>query len=898
MSDLSSQAPQPNDHSSDAVIDLMDQAIITVAPDGSIVRWNAGAVRLFGWSAGEVAGMKFEDLQTAGTAPSLVTVARRVMSGEPRWNGELPVVRKDGRTGKCEAVVIRMPDGGALLTLRETAVGHPSFEKVIEERRLLRTLIDAIPDFIFLKDREGRYLFRNRGERDGWGFSDSEFIGHTSLETPIAPEIGGRYYADDMTVIRTGEPVINRQEPFVLRDGRAGWFLTSKYPTRDNAGQITGLVGVARDITEFKRTSEELVTTRARLGAHLDHLLLAIIELDANLRVIRWAGRAAEIFGWSEEEALGRSIHEFNVIHPDDEDDVAAMLQSLIIGKEKSCVHENRNTDRHGAVHHCLWYNSVVQAPDGAVLSYLCLAQEITVQVEAVEKLKASDRLLQTLIDATNTGYALLDARGRILGVNGMYAAAFGLNQPGEFADRLFMSFIAPPQQEQFTLEMSRLLETGQMHNVEVDIVGAGGVVTPFELNAKVEHTDAGQRVHMFYRDITARRRATEENQALERKLLETQKLESLGVLAGGIAHDFNNLLTGILGNASLAATVVGSSSPVRPYLDQVEKASLRAADLCKQMLAYSGKGRFVVTETDINKLVHETTDLLRVSISKRATLHFKLSSPLPAVNADATQLRQVIMNLVINASEALGDSDGSITISTGTRRLNAVELAEAHAPVEATPGDYVWCEVVDSGCGMPPEVLARIFDPFFTTKFTGRGLGLAAVLGIVRSHRGALHVVSNPGRGTIFRVLLPSARRAAKESGGPPSTISSWRGSGTVLLVDDEETVRITTGRMLEGIGFSVITAGDGIEAVEAFAKHPGVRMVLLDLSMPRMDGVEAFREIRKIRPDARVLLMSGFTKIEAMKRFRMEGLGGFIQKPFTMRQLAEKAKASLTPS
>jgi CheY-like chemotaxis protein len=333
----------------------------------------------------------------------------------------------------------------------------------------------------------------------------------------------------------------------------------------------------------------------------------------------------------------------------------------------------------------------------------------------------------------------------------------------------------------------------------------------------------------------------------------------------------------------------------VHLYLEQVENASLRAADLCKQMLAYSGKGRFVVKEIDLNGLVRETTSLLRVSISKRASFDLHLAPALPAVHADATQLRQVIMNLVINASDALGEVDGTISVSTGGQTLGGADLASAHVPGEAVPGDYVWFEVVDSGCGMEPDVIARIFDPFFTTKFAGRGLGLAAVLGIVRSHRGVLQVTSEPGAGTCFRVLLPSARRPAPAPEGPPSTVTGWRGAGQVLLVDDEETVRITTGRMLEGIGFEVIVAGDGREAVDAFAAHPEIRFVLLDLSMPRMDGTEAFREMRKLRPEARVLLMSGFPKIEAMKRFRLEGLSGFIQKPFTMRQLAEKAKATL---
>lgn len=877
-------------HSAETVLDLMEGALITATPDGMIVRWNRAAEHLFGWSRREAAKLSLASLQHEGVSGGISGVARRILEGKDRWTGEVPFARKDGTHGMCEVVASRMPDGCVLLAIHDTTAKRRDLERIVDERRLMRTVIDAIPDFIFLKDKEGRYLFRNRSERDSGGHKDEKFIGRTSLESPLAPEIAARYYADDMTVIHTGKPVVNRQEPFTLPDGSTGWFLTSKYPTRDAEGRISGLVGIARDITAFIKTTEELAAVRARLGAHFEHLLLATLELDANFRVIRWAGRAEELFGWSEREAVGRSIHEFNIVHPDDADDVWASLNALATGENKSCVRENRNTDRHGRVRHCMWYNSVVQGPDGRVISYLCLAQEVTTQVEAIEKLKASERLLQTLIEATNTGYALLDGRGRILAVNGKYAEAFGLNQPSEFADRLFSDFIVPRERERFILEMSSLLETGQMHNLEIGIGTAY-----FELNAKVDHTDSGARVHLFYRDITARRQAAADQKALERKLLETQKLESLGVLAGGIAHDFNNLLTGILGNASLAANVLGSHSPVHSYLDQVEKASLRAAELCKQMLAYSGKGRFVVSPVDLNTLVNETTNLLRLSISKRAAIHYRLAPGLPAVNADATQLRQVIMNLVINASEALGNSDGEISVATGSKRMTAAELTEAHATADAAPGEYVWCDIADTGCGMKPEVVARIFDPFFTTKFTGRGLGLAAVLGIVRSHRGALQVSSKPGEGTVFRVLLPSANRPARDLSPPPSTVTGWRGSGTVLLVDDEETVRITTGRMLEGIGFTVIAAGDGREAVEKFASHPEVRFVLLDLSMPRLDGMEAFREMRKVRGDARVLLMSGFTKIEVMKRHRLDGIAGFIQKPFTMRQLAEKAKAAL---
>ncbi|MEQ2006185.1 MAG: PAS domain S-box protein, partial [Limisphaerales bacterium] len=274
---------------------------------------------------------------------------------------------------------------------------------------------------------------------------------------------------------------------------------------------------------------------------------------------------------------------------------------------------------------------------------------------------------------------------------------------------------------------------------------------------------------------------AEQERQRMELKLQETQKLESLGVLAGGIAHDFNNLLTSILGNASLARMDLPPRSPVEHSLEQIEKASLRAADLCRQMLAYAGKGRFVVQPFDLTQLVQDTAHLLQVSVSKKAVLKFDLDAGLPPVLADASQLRQIVMNLVINASEAIGDRSGVIALSTGLVRADRRYLADTHLAGNLPEGDYVFLEVSDTGCGMTPELRARIFEPFFTTKFAGRGLGLAAVLGIVRGHRGALRVYSEPGKGSSFKLLLPIAPGAAVGLAAPNPLADGWRGSGRI---------------------------------------------------------------------------------------------------------------------
>lgn len=392
------------------------------------------------------------------------------------------------------------------------------------------------------------------------------------------------------------------------------------------------------------------------------------------------------------------------------------------------------------------------------------------------------------------------------------------------------------------------------------------------------------------------RKWAEDERAKLEAQVQHAQKLESLGVLAGGIAHDFNNLLTGILGNADLALMSLTEESPARTSVKEIRTTAERAADLSRQMLAYSGRGSFVIEPVDMNDVAREMAQLLEVSISKKVSIDYLFSPDLPDVVADVTQLRQVIMNLITNASDAIGDTEGTITIETGIEECDRSMLAESYLDDQLPEGTYVRLRVSDTGAGMDSETLQRVFDPFFTTKFTGRGLGLAAVLGIVRGHRGAIHVDSEPGRGTTFRILLPSqdhapAREEPKtEVEAPPE---SARPSG-VLLVDDEETIRNVARVMLESGGYTVLTASDGIEAVEIFkARGDEIGCVVLDMTMPRMDGVETFRELRAIRDDARVIMSSGYAEQEVKGRFSDGELAGFVQKPYSTMSFLDTVRA-----
>ena len=390
--------------------------------------------------------------------------------------------------------------------------------------------------------------------------------------------------------------------------------------------------------------------------------------------------------------------------------------------------------------------------------------------------------------------------------------------------------------------------------------------------------------------DITELKRAEEDRRTLEARVQHSQKLESLGVLAGGIAHDFNNLLVGILGNADLALMEMPPESPGRDQIEDVSTSAQRAAELTRQMLAYSGKGKFIVKPLNLSKVVEEMSHLLEVSIPKNVILKYDFAADLPSVEADATQLRQIIMNLIINASEAIGETSGVVSIRTGVTEADQSYLSETYLDDDLPEGYYVYLEVADTGCGMDEETKSKIFDPFFTTKFTGRGLGLAATLGIVRGHRGALKVYTHPGRGTNFKVLLPCSSQAVERSAEASVSEPEWRGKGIVLIVDDEESVRVVGKQILERRGFEVLTAGDGREAVEIFAARADeIVLVLLDLTMPHMDGEETFRQLRRIRPHVKTILSSGYNAQDVTNRFAAKGLAGFIQKPYRVRQLME---------
>jgi PAS domain S-box-containing protein len=524
----------------------------------------------------------------------------------------------------------------------------------------------------------------------------------------------------------------------------------------------------------------------------------------------------------------------------------------------------------------------------GAEIERLRQARELERrQLQSVSlhhQLAASEARYRQMIMTCSEGVWSIDVDGRTALVNPQMARMLGYTA-SEVQGRLLIEFMDDRARHDYEVNLTRWRE-GTTETREFRFKHAKGhdVWVLLATNPLYDEAESYAGTQAFVTDVTERR-------GLELKVQHAQKLESLGVLAGGIAHDFNNLLVGILGNVGLALQDTRPEAPVVPLLHDIQTAALRAADLTKQMLAYSGKGRFVVENLDLNHVIEEMIHLLKVVINKQAVLKLNLAGNLPTVEADATQLRQVVMNLITNASDAIGDRSGVISITTGAVDVDKTYLGTTYLDEGLSEGDYVFVEVSDTGEGMDATTQARIFDPFFTTKFTGRGLGLAAVLGILRSHRGAVKVYSEIGRGSTFKVLLPCAPGSTRETLSSPSTPSiAAVGEGLILVCDDEETIRAIARRILQKAGFTVITASDGKEAVSCFRERSKeIRAVLLDMTMPGLSGEQVFHEMRRINPEVRVLLSSGYNEQDATSHFVGKGLAGFIQKPWSPNELVK---------
>lgn len=617
-----------------------------------------------------------------------------------------------------------------------------------------------------------------------------------------------------------------------------------------------------------------------------------ISEADSRPRTVYASPSVEDALGFTAEEIVqGDCVH----IHPGDERQLVEGAITLATeGRPFRCVIRMLDKARRWRFVEISSQASYV-SEEGRYRS-MSLNRDITELVEAQRDVRESEERYRVISEMGRDLISESGLDGRPSYLSPQVEALFGYTLE-EMLEMPPYALIHPDDVPGFRalntrdFELNEVIDFGRYRATTRD-----GVELWLESKGVRYRSSAGQ-----LRQLTVTHNVTEvlEEEARRRELEELlvagQKLESLGVMAGGIAHDFNNLLTPILGEASLGLEDLPEDSPVRLRLEKIRSAAERAAALTQQMLSYAGKGPLQLERLDLSEQVHEMGRLFESAVSGKTVLAFDLPKGLPSVEADASQVSQVVINLISNASESLPDGAGTIHVRTGVVHLPAAPHAALFAEnLEA--GLHVYLEVADTGAGMDGATQKRIFDPFYTTKFTGRGLGLAAVAGIVRGHHGAVELESEPGQGTIFRVLFPAIDARTPARVQAPADEGAWRSSDTVLVIDDDASVRELAADILARVGLQVMAAADGREGIELYRRErERIGLVLLDRTMPAISGFDVYREIRAMNPDARVILVSGYSEERAAAELRDSGLGGFLQKPFLPESLIEVVRAQL---
>jgi PAS domain S-box-containing protein len=808
-------------------------------------------------------------------------------------------------------------------------------QEIAELKRDLTALRESNQDLLDFLDNaslalywvtsDGRILWANQAQLNLLGYAGEEYIGRHfadfHVDAPASEDILERF--------KRKEALHNYEARLRGKDGLVRHVLFSCTPLWSK-GEFVHMRCVARDITQRKQYEQRLLTQFeiGRVLLRADSLAAAAPGLlEAIARPLDW--QTGLLWALQEEEQVLCLAAHWDRSEADG-DGFATLCRSVVFSrgvclpgrvwstKAPSWIADLRSDGQfrrqdaaaayglrsafalpillgekvHGVME---FFASQTRPVDEELLK---MAASLGYQIgEFLERIRFGQRLTEgeesyrVLTETASDGIITIDAASTIVFANTAAAEIFGYTT-NELRGSNVTLLMPEHARASYFGAITRHLETGQKPLTRHAIRFSGQHRAGYEIPIEVSFGEyrSGNK-HFFVgviRDITERNR-------LDEAMRQAAKLESLGVLAGGIAHDFNNLLTGILGNVSLGLDMLEDASPIKEILQDAIEASERAANLTKQLLAYAGKGRFLIEPTDISVLVREMSAFVRSSIPKHVTLRLDLQEPLPPVEADVAQLQQLIMNLVINGAEAIPEGrQGTVLVITRAQEIDYEQL-EALGATDIATGAYVTIGVHDNGVGMDAATLGKIFDPFFSTKFTGRGLGLSAAGGIVRGHSGAMKVFSSPGQGTTFKVLLPVAA-AVRNREVERSVRLDLSGRGMVLVIDDEPIVRKIAVSSLERYGYTVVTANDGAEGVECFRElHAQLKVVILDMTMPVMSGEETLRLMRQIEPRVPVILSSGYNEVEAIQRFTGKGLAGFLQKPYTAASLAEKIQTIL---
>ncbi|PIE52418.1 hypothetical protein CSA37_06425 [Candidatus Fermentibacteria bacterium] len=774
----------------------------------------------------------------------------------------------------------------ALKALKLRKEQRKTAQEVLKTRNMLNAFLENFPGPAFIRDSQSRYLKVNSKLKNMKSYSD--WIKKFPEEIYPA-DVVERLRARDQKVLKKG--YLCQVRNLVHHNGDP-LKLETHYFRIDQEGNEPLIGGVALDITDRLRDAQALMKTEERYRAIHENTGNAIVIIDHDGIVVSANANSRRLSGYLPEEVVGKR-NWIDFVHPEDVDKVTAIREERLASEFSTQMeYEFRFKAKDGSFKHVHACASTIPNSGGmGVIALSDISSLIEYQIKLNESLEKTSSLLRAIPDLmlvmncngdfldyyTNDPSALLIPSEEVIGGN---ISNIGL-KPEYLSQALDAIADALNNHRAGTFEYSVNLSEGR-HYYEA-------VISPYDHDS----------VLVICRDVTKRKKAEEEQKKLEAQIRHVQKLESLGLLAGGIAHDFNNILMAISGNAYLAGKAVNEGTDSLEYLEAIEKAVARASDLAGQMLSYSGRGESRIVPVNLSEIAADVSEILRISMSRKAELIFDMDPLVPVIMADAAQVRQVVMNLITNASEALEQNTGKVIVSTGSRFCDREYLDTLNRTEKLKTGLYSWIMVKDTGKGMEKDLFEKIFDPFFTTKFAGRGLGLSAVLGIMSSHCGALDIQSVPGEGSSFKALFPvAAEIPSLEDSSSSDNSTVKKRSGKILFVDDEPLIRSIAETMITGMGLSVTLASNGREGLNKFkASSEEFSIVILDLTMPEMDGDEVFREIRKMSPKTPVLISSGYNEHEMLSRFTDIKPEGFLKKPYSVSELAGKIQALLFP-
>ncbi len=838
-----------------ATFDAITDSVCIIDLDGRIIRANKATAGFFRLSLEELTGrFCFDLIHGLSASPPDCPLKRMKNSGRR----ETTIINRDGQWLQVTVDPI-FRDGAMRAAVHVVSdITEPTVrEKELHAREgLIRSITDHLPAYITcVGAKDLRYRFVNRAFAEAFSSTPDEMTGKRVREI-LGPE---RYALAKpyLEKARSGRHVT--YEAVFTLGGEERWIKVDYVPQVDEEGRVTAITVLGYDLTEVKE-AEQKARDLAKFPAENPNPVLRVAgdgallyANDASMIVLDdWLAGIGLPVPDVLRGAVGRALEtgRGHAVDVEFRERIFSFFVAPVTAQGYANVYGLDITERARAEE--ALSKSEERYREIFETAPVCIWEEDFSGVKAlVDRLKEEgvtdfDGYMADHPEVIDEAVSLV----KVVDINVQSMRFFGARSKETIRKNPTRVFL-PETAAIFKDKIAAIAGGREFVEVETKVRTLKGHEKDILMVMKLPPRGSDfDRVLVCFLDITDRKDAERRKTEIERRILYVQKLESLGVLAGGIAHDFNNLLMVILGHADLALLGTGANGPAAGHLREIVNASRRASDLCRQMLAYSGKGAFVVEPLDLSALVDGLTHLIKTAVSKGTVLTMDLDRNLPAMEADPNEIRQVVMNLVINASEAIGEQPGAINVATGTEYCERDFLTAGFPADDLPEGTYVSLEVSDTGCGMDSRTLEHVFEPFFTTKFLGRGLGMSAVLGIVRGHKGTIRISSEVGKGTTIRVLFPASdTRAEKVAEAEKSRARGWEGRGTILLVDDDETVRSLGMQILTSLGFDVVTAADGREALSLYREKKGeFRCIMLDLTMPGIGGEETFRELRKI--------------------------------------------------